>query len=425
MDKLEYKIDKKKDSLMEIKSTLPWESVSEEIEKSYRKIKKMVSMPGFRKGKVPMETIKSRFNAEAKSDFMESFAPKVLRNILEKENIDPVTTPGIIDFALEDGKPFELTLEVEVLPEVQLKKYKKLKIAKTIFDVTGKDVEDTISSLRERNASLKPKEGKAEKGDYAVVEFKAFRNEKEIKLGMPQHRLIEIGSFEPLPKFDNELIGLSAGEKKEFEYKFPKDFSKESLRNETAVFKVLLKDLKQREIPDVSKIAESMGLKDADELRKNIKESLESQAEQKSRGGVENQIVQELLEHHEIEIPDGLVNEDAAKRMKQAAVYVERQGGDPSVLEADLFKEKARNDIKAGLILRKIAEVEGIKVSEEDVKSEEDKLMETYAIKEREQVSRYVDKSSLLVKKVFDFIMENSKVKAEKYSEENASSEKE
>ncbi|NLB34740.1 MAG: trigger factor [Elusimicrobia bacterium] len=423
MQEINYKVDRKSDSLIEIKSSHPWESVKSEIDKSYLKIKSMVALPGFRKGKVPMDTIKSRYSAEAESDFMESFAPKLLKDILEKEDITPVTTPGITDFSIEEGKPFELTLQVEVLPEVQLKKYKKLKLTKTIYEISDEDLEKTLNGLCERNASLKPKEGVAEEGDFAVVEFKAFRDGREVDLGMPLLRLVEIGGFDPLPGFDAELIGMKPGDKKEFDYEFQEDFSREELRGKIALFKVLLKDLKSRKIPDVEEIAASMGLKDAKELRKNMKENLQRQADQRSRSGLETQIIEEILANHDLEVPEGLAKEDAARRMKDAATYVEKQGGDPSVLDEKLFLDKAKDDIKAGLLLKEIAEVEEIEVTDDDVKAEEDQIMEAYGIKEREQVSPYVDKSALLAAKVFDFIIEKAKVKEEKFSEDKKTAE--
>ncbi len=414
MQELKYNIKEKGDCLAEIEIEVPWEKAAGEIEKIYREISSGLSLPGFRKGKVPLDMVKERFGEEAKQEMIRKISPRLLREVLEKENIYPVITPEMIEYELKPSKPFRLKFKIEKMSEITPKKYKKMKLSKKIHKVGDSDVKKTLNNLKEQNPKLEAKEGGAEIGDYAMVEFCVFLDSKKIDLGRENRRFLELGKENFLPGFDSNITGMKKGEEKEFVYKFPSDYSRSELSGQEAVFKLILKELKGKLLPKDKEIAEAMGLKNPDELKKHISLSLKKQLDSSSEKEVENQILDQLLEKNDFKVPSGLVEERTGEMVKQMQGYIKQKGGDPEEIDREKVKQRAEKEIKAGVLLGEIAREEGIKLSDDDIEKRKKEIAGQIGTNDPSETEKYLDRDALLAQKVFTFIKGNAKISEKK-----------
>ncbi|MFC2091750.1 trigger factor, partial [Elusimicrobiota bacterium] len=229
MEGLNYQINKKSNCLIYIDAKLSEDRVKTELEKIIIDIGRNVRIPGFRKGKVPAALIKDRFMEEAKQELLNRISPDILHEIITKEKINPATKPRIKEYSINTGEPLELNIELEVYPEVQLKKYRKIKLEKKNYTVSDGDVQKTIAEVCQRNAVLKVKAGISADGDFVVVRASALLDDKEIDVGLPNELMLLIGSEGILPGFDANVKGLKKGDKKEFDYRFPENYKKEDI----------------------------------------------------------------------------------------------------------------------------------------------------------------------------------------------------
>ncbi|MFC2061884.1 trigger factor [Elusimicrobiota bacterium] len=415
MEELNYNVKKEPKCVVNLDIEVPWKEVNTKLEKVYMDLSRELRLPGFRKGKVPLNVIKERYSIEAEKELISRYSPEVVSKILEKENINPVTVPKINDYILKEGQPFKLNVKVEVTPDIQLKKYRKLKVVKNVFGISPDEIEKTISNLREQNASLVVKEKDViSDGDIAVISISVFKEEKEIDAGVSQERLLEIGKDDMLPGFSDKIKGMKKNEEKEFDYKFPENYFKEELKGEEARFKVVVNEIKEKKTPEEKEIVESLGFESIDKLREHIRESLENQMAGSIENDMENQIIEALLEKHEFELPERLVEEEFEKNKKQMATYIEGRGGDSSKVDKDKIMERTEREIRAGIILSQIAKKEEIEVKEEDMKEEEERLLKIFNTDDREKVKKYIDNNVILTRKVFSFLKENARVKVNK-----------
>ncbi|MDA3793518.1 MAG: trigger factor [Elusimicrobia bacterium] len=411
---VDYKIKNKPKSVVQFDVVVPWKEIEGKLDSIFKDIRKEVRLDGFRKGKAPMDIIEEKYTREARAELVRINVPEILTDIFEKEEINPVTTPQIESYDFKDGKQLSLSVKTEVAPEFKLKKYTKLKVYKTESNFTDKDIKETIESLRNKNASLEVKDGIAKDGDFALTRMQVFMDSSEVKLGFPRERLIEIGEDGFLPGMGDKIKGMKKGDTKEFSYKFPDDYYKDELKGKDADFKIEVKEVKVKSLPKVEDIAKSMGIESVDKLKEDIRKNIESQHKNRQTEEVENQIIDELIERHEFEVPEGLVDEKFKAKKKQMDTYIKNQGGDPSMVENDKLSDQARKDVKAGMILSKIADEEDIKVTDKDRKKEEDSLAKMYNIKDREKIKKYVNDNKILTDKIFNFLKDGAKIKTKK-----------
>ena len=414
MEGLTYDIKKQSECVADIDIEVVPGRVNEEFERIYGNLKKKVRIPGFRQGKAPISLIKEKYKDEARMQILNSMSGDVLEEVMKKENINPATTPQINSFEVDQDKPFKISVKVEMYPEVTPRKYKKIKLDKKVYTVEDKDVDSTIERFRQGNATLKPKEGVSAKGDYAIVSITAVIDSVEVESGLPKETMVEIGSEFPMPGFSDNIAGMAKGESKDFQYEFFEDFTKEELRGKTADFSVTLNELKKIELPEESEIASSMGLKDAGELRDNIRKSLKEQMDRAAEKELDDEIVKYLVDKHSFDLPDGLVADRVEKEKEEMASHIKERGGDPSQMDDANIREKVIRDIKAGIILSAIAKEEDIKVEADDRKKEEDRLLSIIGEdneENREKAKMYLNDSAILTNKVFDLIKENAKIK--------------
>lgn len=411
MEGLTYKIKREPKCVVVLNIEVRWEKVEIELEKIYKEIKREVRMPGFRRGNVPINILKQHYSLHAEEKLIKRLSSEVLGEILEKEKLDPVAIPEISDYSFNRGQSLRFNIKTEVSPDIQVKKYRKIKVVKNIYPIGQDDVEKTIRNLRENNASLKIKDSPVSKGDFVVAKFKVFRDSKEVDLGIPQESLIEIGNDTVLPDFSDKLEGMKKGEERGFDYEFPQNYIKPELRGAKTRFKVKVMEVKEKVIPSEDEISSSLGLESQDKLKESIKENLEKQMFISAENELDNKIIAILLEKNDFELPEGLVKKNFEKNKKQMADNLKKSGGDSSKIDNEKIMEKTRMDIKVGFLLAQIAQKENIRVTEEDRKDEEEKVLKIINSNDRKMAKKYVDDNTILTRKVFDFIKKNANIK--------------
>ncbi|WLR44109.1 trigger factor [Bacillus carboniphilus] len=401
------------------------------LDQAFKKVVKKVNVPGFRKGKVPRPIFENRFGVESLyQDALDIILPVEYSKAIEEAGIEPVDQPNIDIEQIEKGENLIFTAEVVVKPEVKLGDYKGLEAEKEDIEVTDEDVEAELKSLQEKQAELVLKEeGEIVEGDTVVLDFEGFVDGEAFEGGNAENYSLEIGSNTFIPGFEEQLIGLKAGDEKDVEVSFPEEYHAEDLAGKPAVFKVKIHELKTKELPalddefakDVDEEVETLEeLKE--KTRKNLEESKKTEAETK----LKDTLIEKAAENAEIDIPEAMINTELDRMMNEFDQRLQMQGMNRELYfqfsgqsEEDLkesMKEDAGKRVKFNLTLETIAKVENIEVSDEEVKEELTKMSEMYnmPVENIEQAlgSTETLKEDLKIRKAIDFLVENHKVVA-------------
>ena len=367
--------------------TVPVEEVTAETARVIESISKKARLPGFRPGKVPQSLVRSRFAAEIKQDVLESIIPKAFRLKAEADHLQVVSTPNVTEMKFEEGEPLWFKAEFEVAPEFELGDYKGLKVVYKEPELTEEEITARIDTVREQKAefvNLDPRP--AQSGDFALVKLESLSgvtppvNEDEVQL--------ELGHADTFPPFTENITGLTPGDTKEFEVVYPEDYGTERLAGKTVKFRVGLKTLRNKELPVFNDdFAQDLGdFKTADELKEAIRKSLFAEKESAAQAEAKGKLVDSLVEAHNFPVPDAYVERQVQNIVEQRIRQFASQGIDMSKMNMDWtkvreqHKEQAGKDVRASLLLDKIATVETIRATEDEI----DKEVQRVARQERE-----------------------------------------
>lgn len=396
------------------------------LDQAFKKVVKKVSIPGFRKGKVPRSLFEKRFGVEALyQDALDIILPEAYPKAIEEAGIEPVDRPEIDVEQIEKGKTLIFTAKVTVKPEVKLGEYKGLEVKKEDTTVTDEDVENELKQLQERHAELVVKEdGKIENGDTVVIDFEGFVDGEAFEGGKAENYSLEIGSGTFIPGFEDQLIGLEAGVEKEIEVTFPEEYHAENLAGKPATFKVKVHEIKTKELPalddefakDVNDAVETL-----EELKAKTKERLEEQKKHYAENKLRDELVEKAAENAEVDIPQVMIDNEVDRMMREfeqrlqmqgmnLELYFQFSGQDEDGLR-DQMKEDAEKRVKYNLTLEAIVKAENITVSEEEVDAEIEKMAEMYNMS-AENVKKALGSTEgieeeLKMKKAIDFLVEN------------------
>lgn len=404
------------------------QTFNEALDKAFKKVVKNVSIPGFRKGRVPRSIFEKRFGVEALyQDALDLLLPEVYPKAVEEAGIEPVDRPEIDIEQIEKGSPLIFTAKVTVKPEVKLGEYKGLDVQKEDATVTDEDVENELKQLQERHAELVVKEeGKVEEGDTVVIDFEGQVNGEVFEGGKAENYSLEIGSGTFIPGFEEQLIGLEAGAEKDVEVTFPEEYHAENLAGKPAVFKVKIHEIKRKELPalddefakDVNEDVETL-----DELKANIRKRLEEEKKTYAENKLRDDLVEKAAENVEVDIPQVMIDNELDRMMREfeqrlqmqglnLQLYFQFSGQDEEGLREQM-KEDAEKRVKYSLTLEAIANAENIEVSEEEVNEELQKMAEAYnlSVENMKKIIGSTDhlKEDLKIKKAIDFLVENRK----------------
>src|ERR1700756_53636 len=374
----------KENTKREIQVEVPADEVTRETDVLIQKYQKLARLPGFRRGHVPASIIRQRFGEEIKSDVVESLVPRYFRQEAQKLGLMPVSQPRITDLRIQQGEPLRFKASFEVLPEIQVEGYKELRAEKPEIIVTEQEVEEALKSLQEQHATFTTVEGRPlADSDFAQVSLDGKPKEGE---GQPVHMdeiLVEIGGKNTMPEFTEHLRGASAGEEHSFDVSYPADSQDKRLAGKNFTYTVRIHSIKQKNLPELNDaFAKELGeFADLDEVRKRIREGLESERKQAAEHAAKDKLVDELIKRNEFEIPEALIERQIDLRLERGLRALAAQGMKPEDLKKMDFarlragqRDQAAQEVKSSLLLEKIADKEKIQVSDEELDQEIESL---------------------------------------------------
>jgi trigger factor len=410
------------------------EQFEKAMEQAYRKDVKRFSIPGFRKGKAPRSLIEMHYGPEVfYESAVEIILPEAYKKGVEDFHLEPVDQPKFDVQQIEKGKPVLATAEVVVKPKVNISEYKGLEVNKMVYNVTEEDVDKELKALQEKNARLVAVEDRpSEKGDIAVIDFEGFVDNEPFEGGKGENYPLELGSGVFIPGFEDQLIGILAGEEKEVKVTFPEDYKEEKLAGKEAVFNVKVKELKRKDLlPLDDEFAKDVSeFETLDDLKDDIRKRLDQKAESFADASVKGAILKKLSENAKVDIPHVMIDHETERQIMDFAMSLRYRGIDiGSYLEAtnispedlkERFHEKAHDNVKTSLILEEIAKKENVEVSEEELNEEINKYAEAFKTTHEEYRKKMRDedlinvKQNILTNKIFDFLIENANITEKK-----------
>jgi trigger factor len=370
----------------EIELEIPAENVQKATEKVARDIARIARIPGFRPGKAPVTLVRRRFADDIQGEVVQSLVPEYLEKALDEKKLVPVTRPEVDKVEFKEGEPLRFRAIFEVLPEFELGDYKNLTVQVDDVEVGDAQVDEKLEEMRERAATFVPVEGRpAQDGDHVLVKLSGV----PVDGGDPvraDNILVNIGAEETLASFTENLRGANAGETRQFEARYPDDYPDQKLAGKTYNYSVEVQDIKQKKLPELNdefvkdaaggqapEAGRSMTL---DEFRRKIRENLEAAKEQQQSAQAREKILAELVKQHDFPVPEALIEGQMDTRLERVVRSLAAQGVDPRAVNVDWVslrrrqRDSAVNDVKAELLLDRIATAEHIDATDEDVEKE-------------------------------------------------------
>ncbi|WP_223591102.1 trigger factor [Neobacillus bataviensis] len=404
------------------------EQVSKGLDEAFQKVVKQVNVPGFRKGKMPRGMFEKRFGVESLyQDALDILLPEAYGNAIDETGIEPIDRPDIDIEQMEKGKDLIFKATVQVKPEVTLGEYKGLEVEELDTNVTDEDVQKELETLQNRHAELVVKEDTAaENGDTVVIDFEGFVDGEAFEGGKAENHSLELGSGSFIPGFEEQLVGVKAGESKDVEVTFPEEYHAAELAGKPATFKVTVHEIKGKELPvlddefakDVDDEVETL-----DALKEKIKTRLEDSKKHEAEHNLRDTLVEKAAENAQVEVPEVMVSNEVNRMLQEfeqrlqmqgmnLELYFQFSGQDENALREQM-KEEAATRVKVNLTLEAIAKAENLEATDEDVNAELDKMAGMYnmSIDAIKQALGGVEgiKSELKFKKAIDFLVENKK----------------
>ena len=395
---------------------------------AYNKNKNKISVPGFRKGKAPRKMIEQLYGSQIFfEDAANEIIPDAYADAAKESGLDIVSQPKVSIEQLEAGKPFIFAAEVAVRPEVELGEYKGVEVTKADTEVTDADVEEELKKVQDQNSRTVSVEDRAVKdGDMTVIDFEGFIDGEAFEGGKGENYPLTIGSHSFIDTFEEQMIGMNIGEEKELNVTFPEDYHAENLKGKPATFKVTVKEIKEKQLPELDDdFAQDVSDFDTlaeykDDLKKKIAERKESEAKAKK----ESEAIEKVVEAAKMDIPQAMIDtqvnrmlEDFAMRLQQQGLSVE-QYFQYTGMTADKIMEEMKPEavkrIKNSLVLEAVAKAENIEVSEEEFEAELQKMADMYKM-EIEKIKEFMQdaeakqmKDDIAIQKAVELIVSSA-----------------
>lgn len=426
---MSVQVEKLEKNMAKLTIEVSAEELEKAIQGAYQKNKNKISVPGFRKGKVPRQMIEKMYGKEIfYEDAANALIPDAYEAALDECDEDIVSAPTIDVTQIEAGKPFIFTAEVALKPEVKLGKYKGVKIDKVDAEVTDEEVEAEINKERENNArNIEVTDRAVKDGDMTVLDFEGFVDGEAFEGGKGENYPLTIGSGSFIPGFEEQLVGAEIGKEVEVNVTFPEDYQAEDLKGKAAVFKCTIKEIKEKELPELddefaSEVSEFETLA---EYKADIRGRLEEKKAKEVKDAKEAAVIEAIVKDSDMEIPEAMLATQQRQMVDEFAQRIQMQGlsidqyyqftGSSREQMIEQVKPQAEGRIKSRLVLEAIAKAENIEASEEEYEEElkvmaqayqmeVDKVKELLPEKSVEQI-----KQDLAVRKAAEFAVENAK----------------
>jgi len=420
----------------EIDLEIPADRVQKATDKITRDIIKVARIPGFRPGKAPVTLVRRRFAGDIEGEVVQSLVPEFLEKALVEKNLNPITRPEVDKIEFKDGEPLKVHAVFEVLPEFELGDYKNLTVQVDEIAAGDAEVDKAIEEMRQRAATFVPVEGRAAKsGDSVLIKLKGV----PVGEGDPvesDNVMVPLGTDETLASFNENLTGVQAGETKKFRAEYPADYPDDKLAGKTYDFVVDVQSIKEKKLPELNDefVKEAAGenaeLKTLDELRAKLREGIVASRDHQQKTQAQDRILEQLTKSHDFPVPEALIESQMDTRLERMVRTFAAQGIDPRGMNVDWAgirakqRDRAVTDVKAELILDRIATAEKIDATDEEVEKEIEHLAQhrgesATAMRARLTKDGTLDtmKSKLRSNKTIDWLYSNSRIEKTAKSE--------
>ncbi len=420
----------------ELELEIPAENVSKATEKVARDLAKVARVPGFRPGKAPVTLIRRRFAEDIQGEVVQSLVPEYLEKALGEKNLIPVTRPAVDKVDFKEGEPLRFRAVFEVLPEFELGDYKNLAVSIDAVEAGDGQVDKTIEEMRERVATFVPVEGRAAKdADYVLIKLSGI----PVGGGEPvqaDNIMCHIGAEETLESFTENLRGTSPGDTKKFRSQYPDDYPDEKLAGKAYDYTVEVQGIKEKKLPELNDefakdaAGEKGGFSTLAEMRELITKDLEAAKEDQQQSQAREKILEALVKQHDFPVPEALVEHQMDVRLERTVRTLAAQGVDPRAVNVDWVAlrkrqhDRAVDDVKAELLIDRIAEAEKIDATDEEVEKQIEALAErggesATALRARLTKQGALDrmKSKLRSDKTIDWLYRNTRIETTAKSE--------
>ncbi|WP_298839101.1 trigger factor [Clostridium sp.] len=428
---MNIKMEKLDKNIIKLEITVEAERFGKSLKKSSVKNSKTINIPGFRKGKAPMNIIKKMYGEGVFfEDAINYCCDDTYPEALKEYDINPLDYPKIDIIQIGEGKEFIYTASVEVAPEVKLGEYKGLEAKKVEYNVSDDEVENQLKGMQEKNARIEDKlEGTVAMGDIAIIDFKGFIEEAAFEGGEGKDFELEIGSGSFIDTFEEQLIGLKLGDAKEVKVNFPEAYGRDDLNGKEATFNVTVKSMKAKELPAIDdELAKDVSEFDTlEELRNDIKKSLEKSGKDREEKEFEEAVIDAACSNVEMDIPEIMVKRETDVMLKDLEMKLKQQGLD---LESyyqytnnteekvrAFMKESAEKRVKTDLVITEIAKKENFDATDEEMLAKAKEVAKQYGEKDIDKTADLIMKAQkqylkvdVLNEKVIKMLVENAKV---------------
>lgn len=362
----------------ELDLEIPADEVTKKLESVAKEFARVARVPGFRPGKAPVSLIRRRFAEDIKGEVLQSLVPERVEKAVSEQKLTPVSRPQVEKLDFVEGQPLKFRAVFEVLPEFELGSYKNLQIEMPVMDVTDADVAKTLEEMREHAAALAPIEGRSvENGDFVQLKLMGTPSGGGEPL-RADSVLCHIGAEETMQPFNENLRGANIGDHKNFEVAYPVDYPDAKLAGKTYNYAVEVLGIKNKKLPDLNDdfakdVSDAATL---DELKKKVSEGLEHERDHRQKDLLREKVLAELVKLHDFPVPESLVEHQKDVRLERVVRSLAAQGVDPRAVNVDWValrkrqQERATDDVKAELIIDRIATAENIDVTEQDLQHE-------------------------------------------------------
>lgn len=421
---MSVQVEKLEKNMAKLTVEVPAESVEKAIQTVYRKMRKNINIPGFRKGKAPRQLIEKMYGKEVfYNDAIDEMLPKAYGDAVEECGEEIVSRPKIDIVQIESGKPFVFSAEVAVKPEVTLGEYKGIQVEKTPIEVLDAEIDAAVMKEREANARTITVEDRAvADGDIISLDFEGFVDGVAFEGGKGENYELTIGSGTFIPGFEDQLIGAETDKDLEVNVTFPEDYNAKELAGKNALFKCRVNSVKVRELPEVDdEFAQEVSeFETLDEYKEDIRAKLLKDKEGEAKRIKEDAVIEKIIESAQMEIPDAMVDfqteqlmEDFAQRMQAQGLSLQQYFQFSGMTEEqyrEQMRPRALKNIQSRLVLEAVAKAENMEVTQEDVDAEMQRMADMYKMeveKVKELFGEYQleeMKKDLAIQKAIDLV---------------------
>ncbi|MEY8442028.1 trigger factor [Lactobacillaceae bacterium 24-114] len=414
------------------KGTLTFEidvdTIKKGLDEAFVETKKKITVPGFRKGRVPRQIFDQMYGEESLyQDALNKVLPEAYNNAVKEAGIEPVAQPQIDIKSMEKDQPWVLTATVDVKPEVKLGDYKGMEVPEQDTTVTDEDVDAQIEKLRQQQAELVLKEDKpAEKGDTVVIDYEGSIDGKKFDGGSADNYSLELGSGSFIPGFEDQLIGHNTDDDVDVKVTFPEDYHAKELAGKEAVFKVKVHEIKEKQLPELDDEFAKDVDEDVDtlaELKEKTKKQLQESKDSQAKAAIEDAAIEAAVANAEIQdIPQSMLDDDTNRQMQQYLAGMQQQGISPQMYfqitgttQEDMkkqFAEDAEQRVKTNLVLEAIVDDADLTASEDEINEEISDLAKQYGMEEdqvKNALSTDMLSHDIKIRKAVDLVADSAK----------------